>query len=162
MSGAMFHSQTFMASVADSSAPKSISIHDVVLPRTIVDAIRLTNELGETYLWVDLLCIDQDDPIEKAAEIAQMNEVYLAATATIVALCSTDANSGLPGVDEYRPPRAQRIESFEDVRLATVNPSPSDIMSRQDCTWNSRIWTMQEHLLSRRLLFLGPKQAYFS
>ena len=144
------------------SEPNSFSVQNVMLPRTIVDAIRLTNELGETYLWVDLLCIDQDDPLEKAAEIAQMNEVYLAATATIVALCSKDANSGLPGVDEYHPPRTQQIESFEGIRLATVQPSPGDIMSGKNCIWNSRLWTMQEHLLSRRLLFLGPKQAYFS
>ena len=145
-----------------SSTSKPLSVQDVALPRTIIDAIRLTNELGGTYLWVGLLCIDQGDSIEKAAEIAQMNEVYLAATATIVALCSTDANSGLPGVEEYRPPRAQRVESFDGIRLTAVNPSPSEIMSRQDCIWNNRIWTMQEHLLSRRLLFLGTKQAYFS
>ena len=144
------------------SKPDSFPVQAVVLPRTIIDAIRLTNELGETYLWVDLLCIDQDNPTEKAAEIAQMNEVYLAATATIVALCSNDANSGLPGVEEYCPPRAQRIESFEGIRFTTVYPSPSEILSRQDCTWNGRIWTMQEHLLSRRLLFLGSEQAYFS
>ena len=135
------------------SKPDSFPVLAVVLPRTIIDAIRLTNELGETYLWVDLPCIDQDSPTEKAAEIAQMNEVHLAATATIVALCSDDANSGLPGVEEYCPPRAQRIESFEGNRFTTVYPSPSEIMSRQDCTWNGRIWTMQEHLLSRRLPF---------
>jgi hypothetical protein len=38
-----------------------ISIQHLQLPRVLTDAIKLTVELGETYLWVDALCIDQEN-----------------------------------------------------------------------------------------------------
>lgn len=52
----------------------------------ITDAIVSTQNLGENYLWVDALCIDQKDSTEKAEEIKIMNVIYERAVATIVLL----------------------------------------------------------------------------
>ena len=145
-----------------SAASWSIGIHHMSLPRVIEDAIQLTNELGETYLWVDALCINQDDVEEKAVEIARMNEIYLAAIMTIVALDSDNADSGLPGVRPYNAPRALKIETIEGIRCTTVHPSLREKYAKPECKWNTRAWTFQEHLFSRRLVFLGSHQAYFS
>ena len=46
------------------------------LPQTLQDDIRLTESLGLGYLWVDPLCIIQDDDDDKAWEIGQMPLVY--------------------------------------------------------------------------------------
>ena len=35
---------------------------EVKLPATIEDAIQITSELGIRYIWVDMLCLVQDDP----------------------------------------------------------------------------------------------------
>ncbi|KIX93761.1 uncharacterized protein Z520_10385 [Fonsecaea multimorphosa CBS 102226] len=139
-----------------------VSIRHMRLPRVIQDAISLTSELGETYLWVDALCINQDDPSEKASQIAMMNEIYLGANATIVALDSDDADNGLHGVTAYSVSRTQHVETVEGVRYTPVFPSLAEKYSHPDCKWNTRAWTFQEHLLSRRIVYLGSGQVYFS
>ncbi|KAH8654296.1 hypothetical protein BGZ61DRAFT_524257 [Ilyonectria robusta] len=54
--------------------------------------------LGERYLWVDAVCMVQDDEVQMAGDIPKMDIVYGQAFATIVALEGTDADAGLPGV----------------------------------------------------------------
>jgi hypothetical protein len=54
-----------------------------LLPKTIQDAIVVTHELGLCYLWVDALCIVQDDEEEKAREISTMNRIFSEAQVTI-------------------------------------------------------------------------------
>ncbi|KAK9782648.1 putative Heterokaryon incompatibility domain-containing protein [Seiridium cardinale] len=61
------------------------------LPATIRDVIELTRHLGVRYLWVDALCIVQDDTQDWIHESAQMATVYAHAFLTISA--SSVANS---------------------------------------------------------------------
>ncbi|EXJ57817.1 uncharacterized protein A1O5_12375 [Cladophialophora psammophila CBS 110553] len=138
-------------------AGKTLAAH-----RVVRDAIELTREFDETYLWVDSFCIRQDDAHERASEIAQMNNVYASALMTIVALASDNADSGLDGVRRYSGRRCSRVEQVDGIRLTTVLPSASDIAAMPSCKWNQRAWTMQEQLFSRRILYMGAGQAYFS
>jgi hypothetical protein len=55
------------------------------LPKTFRDAIALTCRLGYRYLWVDSLCIIQDDRNDWARESAKMSEVYGSSILTIFA-----------------------------------------------------------------------------
>jgi hypothetical protein len=61
----------------------SISFED--LPRTIQDAVIVTENLGIQYLWIDALCIKQDDEEGRALEIDLMGHIYENAEVTIVA-----------------------------------------------------------------------------
>ena len=70
------------------------------LPRTVRDAITLVRRLGLRYLWVDALCLIQDDKEDVAAGIAVMDKIYERSWFTIVAACGHDADAGLPGVRE--------------------------------------------------------------
>lgn len=55
------------------------------ISNTVLDAMRVVRLLGERFLWVDCLCIVQDDVETKATQINQMWDVYAGAFATIVA-----------------------------------------------------------------------------
>ncbi|KAK3991450.1 heterokaryon incompatibility protein-domain-containing protein [Cladorrhinum sp. PSN332] len=68
------------------------------LPTTVRDAITLCRDLGVQYLWVDSICIVQDDDAHRSAQIAQMNKIYQGSILTIVCTDGTHANAGLPGV----------------------------------------------------------------
>ncbi|KAK1812461.1 hypothetical protein LTR12_013155 [Friedmanniomyces endolithicus] len=56
-----------------------------LLPRTVLDAMQVTKAAGERYLWVDSLCILQDNSEESSEQIANMDRVYGSALFTIVA-----------------------------------------------------------------------------
>ena len=68
------------------------------LPATIGDALTVVSRLGERYLWVDSLCILQDDLASLHSDIRRMDTMYSHAVATIVAPSGVNADSGLPGV----------------------------------------------------------------
>ncbi|KAK5659616.1 hypothetical protein OQA88_820 [Cercophora sp. LCS_1] len=68
-----------------------------LLPRTIQDAITLTQKLGMRYLWVDSLCLLQNDADLKRG-VNMMDHIYERAWLTVIAACGHDANAGLPGV----------------------------------------------------------------
>lgn len=54
------------------------------IPETIRDAIFIVKNLGERHLWVDALCITQDDEDEKAKVIGEMDLIYSRAELTPV------------------------------------------------------------------------------
>ncbi|EXJ63315.1 uncharacterized protein A1O5_11636 [Cladophialophora psammophila CBS 110553] len=91
------------------------------LPQTIEDAIMLTMKMQEKYLWVDALCIVQDDIKTKHSNIQRMDKVYSNALATIVCLNGKDANAGLPGV---RP--ASRKPQNIETRHSSKEPFQPD------------------------------------
>jgi tetratricopeptide (TPR) repeat protein len=87
----------------------------VMFPKTIKDAIRLAFLLGVRLLWIDAVCIVQDDPDHKARDIPNMDIIYGRAFATIVALSGDNADAGLPGVNPGSR-SVQRIETLPITR----------------------------------------------
>ncbi|OAG05243.1 heterokaryon incompatibility, partial [Paraphaeosphaeria sporulosa] len=55
------------------------------LPRTINDAISVTEALSIYYLWIDALCIQQDAGEDKDTVIANMHNIYENSFITIAA-----------------------------------------------------------------------------
>lgn len=54
------------------------------LPKPIQHALHVTRTIGERYLWVDALCIIQNDSIDIERTVYRMDEIYKGATLTIV------------------------------------------------------------------------------
>lgn len=54
------------------------------MPRLFRDACYLTLEFGGGYLWIDSLCILQDDNRDKMKEVSRMGDIYHNAECTIV------------------------------------------------------------------------------
>lgn len=55
------------------------------VPKTISDALEVTRILGMRYLWVDSLCIVQDNEEDKKVQIQRMDKIYSEATLKIIA-----------------------------------------------------------------------------
>ena len=71
------------------------------LPTTFQDAIECTRRFDVRWLWIDTLCIIQDDETDWVREAAQMGAVYTNAYLTLSAAASTDDSSGMfPDMDE--------------------------------------------------------------
>ncbi|TQV99401.1 hypothetical protein V2A60_004880 [Cordyceps javanica] len=128
------------------------------LPATIHDALRLCASIGIRYLWVDSMCIVQDDVESKMEQIKAMSSVYANAYLTLVALTSEGANSGIPRISQGR--LATKSSPFINLPCQTLikasqgaNGLPPMIHART--TWTKRAWTLQETVLSKRLLCLG-------
>ncbi|KAF4627891.1 hypothetical protein G7Y89_g10261 [Cudoniella acicularis] len=122
------------------------------IPRTIRDAMALVKLLGERYLWVDSLCIPQDDAQKKHDEIKNMATIYANASLTIIASQGQDVNFGLRGLKGISQSRNFCEKTFE------LNGSSQIVCHRQadiqleDSLWMRRGWTFQEYLFSSRAL----------
>lgn len=131
------------------------------LPRTIEDAIYLTEKLGYCYIWVDALCIVQDDPAEeKNKSLKRMDAIYNCSALTIVAASGRHADVGIPGIGLQRT-KAPHVESIDRMSISTMSPSYTDLENSHSLTWNTRGWTFQEKILAKRLLLFTDYQVYF-
>lgn len=132
---------------------------DENLPRTIADAMTVCGKLRVSYLWVDRLCIVQDDASQKHSQIAAMDVVYGAAVFTICAAAGDSSHYGLPGVrpgsQTFRRVRAE----LPGVEMEQILPDLDDCL--QDGAWIRRGWAYQELSLSTRLLLFTDWQLFF-
>jgi hypothetical protein len=65
------------------------------MPQTFQDAISTTRKLGIDYLWIDALCMLQQDADEWLREAPLMHEVYGNATLSLAAVSSMNNEQGL-------------------------------------------------------------------
>lgn len=109
------------------------------LPSTIQDAIVLLKRLGERYLWVDSLCIIQDDSKSKHENIKSMKQVYWDAAFTIIAASGEHADCGLPGVRPGTRSRKQLLCGLKPCKDLALIPDVEAAM--QISPWVKRGWT---------------------
>jgi hypothetical protein len=108
------------------------------LPRTIQDAILVTRQLGHRYLWIDSLCIVQDDVEFKSKLVDKMDLVYENAFMTLIAASGSDSNSGLPGIGTSpRTSEQQFADVSQDLRLIYARTHTALL----DMIWARRAWT---------------------
>ena len=147
--------------------------------------MQLASLLGFRYIWVDALCIIQDDPTDQSYQIGEMATIYSSASLTILAASGENSDAGLPG---FGPSSVRQYEQEEIVvqppsetnnGLSVVNTLKSyprhwdewytrGLEDADISKWSQRAWTLQEKALSRRSLtftdeqvFWSCKQAYF-
>ena len=129
------------------------------LPRTLRDTIDLVRDLGERYLWVDSLCIVQDSDKSWELNASVMDLVYGNAFFTICAADGDKPSSGLHGMDPRQRHFSQHMEDYAPgMRLMVSFLAESYI---QHSAWNTRGWTFQERLLSKRCLIFTDSRVFF-
>lgn len=133
------------------------------LPQTFRDAVLISQKLNIPYLWIDSICIIQDDPKDWQHEAAQMAAIYANAYITLAAASAEDSTEGC--VPEPLAP-STRFEALDPTTpeesggtcLAFARPLDRPSVDHDyvaHSVLSSRGWILQEMILSRRVVYLS-------
>ncbi|KAI1208529.1 heterokaryon incompatibility protein-domain-containing protein [Annulohypoxylon truncatum] len=135
------------------------------------DAVAVTKALSISYIWIDALCIVQDDRVDWERESTTMADVYRQAYITI---CTPGSSSCHQGFLERKPKSivipfkssiTPEAKGSYNVRIGGRAMASNPIAEGMDLTydelthdhssWSQRAWTFQEAVLSTRTLHFG-------
>jgi hypothetical protein len=144
---------------------KSIPVE--LLPQTIKDAFLVARSVGVRYIWIDALCIIQDDNEEWDIEAKRMGAIYANSYFTIAATCAEQSEDGF-----LRPRMLKKVAISLRVDSASKVDGNIYFRNRSDFLHDHkayvlespllrRAWVLQETLLSRRTVHFTSKQIYW-
>ncbi|KAI9774261.1 MAG: hypothetical protein M1840_004155 [Geoglossum simile] len=150
------------------------------LPRTFRDAIGLARGLGGKirYIWIDSLCIVQDDHEDWLSESAQMYEIYRNSYCNISATAAANSDKGLffprnpnhlwgdeinlntEGIPKARSKgeREQHLGLEPLIRRCTILDCSFWDREVDKAPVNMRGWVLQERLMAPRVLHFCQHQ----
>jgi hypothetical protein len=135
------------------------------LSRTFQDAIVTTRELGLRYIWIDSLCIVQDDPEDWARESGRMASIYEGAQVVLAASDAMDGHDGFlgrrsnenpsprsifQGIKDDGNPYSIRIRKGDYHRWYGDALPPRSRAQADPSPLSTRGWAFQERLLATR------------
>lgn len=133
-----------------------------ILPPCFQDIINIAHCIGIRYVWIDALCIIQDDKDDWEKESFRMADVYMNSLVTLAAASGSSTEDGLFIRHIYgKWTTALSFESrFEQNTRGVfylcsdyVEPYFTALRAKRDATWAQRGWTFQEGRLSRRIVY---------
>lgn len=137
-------------------------------PQTFIDAVIVTRHLRLRYLWVDSLCICQNDAEDWARESSRMVDVYSKAYIVVAASRADDCNKGCFHVRKDRPTviidlpggleAVHATTLFQTDQHAISSSAKGDFRAEPLST---RGWALQERVLARRIVHYNSRQLYF-
>lgn len=133
-----------------------------ILSKTFQDAFTAARSyLGVRYIWIDSLCIIQDDPQDWRAESVTMQDVYSHSFCNLSAIATSSGVHGLfppRDVDRVRPCKVETNWAGRDPD--TYIPIPKRFWDEQldFAPLARRGWVFQERWLTPRILHFSSDQ----
>jgi Heterokaryon incompatibility protein (HET) len=134
------------------------------LPQSFQDAAKVTRGLGLRYLWIDSLCILQDDLADWMTEAAGMGCIYAGSYVTIAATSAVDSTVGFLA---RRQQPYELVQTSQDGSIFSVYvrryiseddhrwmllPNGGPINGKKAHALLERGWYFQERMLANRIL----------
>ncbi|KAK8079700.1 hypothetical protein PG997_007518 [Apiospora hydei] len=129
------------------------------LPQNFRDAVMVTRGLGIMYLWIDSLCIIQDEEADWYWESARMEQVFSNAYCTIAASASRSSIEGFLGDRPAR--RCVQLQLPNEGTLYACLAIEDFNRDVERAPLSLRGWVLQERALSRRSIFFTSTQVYW-
>ena len=154
-----------LSRATESGLVKGISTDD--LPLTFQNAVEITRRLKVQYLWIDSLCIlqDQDDRSDWLEQSQSMESVYSQAFCNLAAVAASDPSQGLFHGELFesptvRLPRYIFDKDGDSVRYSIyVGARYQWEVEKAPLTY--RAWFHQERWMARRTLYFLHNQLYW-
>jgi hypothetical protein len=140
------------------------------MPKTFQETVMVCRELQIRYLWIDSLCImqDEDDLSDWSREASLMNKVYKLSHCNISASDAQDGTSGL-----FRPHDKSAMQLVK-IR-ATVKDTAGELRTKdyyieEPFYWyvnlaeshiHTRGWVVQERVMAPRVLHFARSQLFW-
>jgi hypothetical protein len=138
----------------------------------LLDAIQTTYRLGYQFIWIDCLCIYQDDLHDWHSQASNMSDIYENAVLTISALSCDNKSANRRLFSQQLPQKPQKSGIFNGQEVFfnfnnddDKHPFGVDIIQLSPRTYPSQVfpltqrgWVFQERLLSRRILHFGKHE----
>lgn len=155
--------------------PNYIAFGDVnfaIGPNLHAALFHLRRESLSRYLWIDQICINQNDKDEKLSQMQIMGEIYSKAQSVLIWLGKADEQSDLAmQLFPILVKQVQHEEEISDLRQANERPVSFDEWTGRLGTsiwklflnsWFGRVWTLQEAALGREAeVWCGTKSFPF-
>jgi hypothetical protein len=132
------------------------------------DAIKIAHGMKIPYLWIDSLCIIQNSRKDWETESSKMAQYYQNAKVTISGLASPSADYGILGLRRHDAKIARldtpkgdvfvRLQLEDTVSVISDNVWSSTRPNVNYMPLNERAWTLQERVLSSRILHFSGEQ----
>ncbi|KAK4161233.1 heterokaryon incompatibility protein-domain-containing protein [Cladorrhinum sp. PSN259] len=154
-------------------------IQESEMPAVLRDAIHVTRALSIPYLWIDALCILQDDVSDWEQQCQDMDKIYGNAYATLCAASSTSCVEGflsqrgptirMPFYSQLQP----NISGSYQLQFKYAIPLGCGVywlseahqstysMDKEFPPWSQRGWVLQEQILSTRQVIFGNSNVHF-
>ncbi|PMD20119.1 HET-domain-containing protein [Hyaloscypha hepaticicola] len=169
------NSEAQLKTTTDSLPDRLFGIDKNEMTAVLRDAVQITKSLSINYLWVDALCILQDDISDWERQCVNMDKIYGNAHITLRAESSRSFNEGFLSQKGRRitlPFQSSLLHSkkgllciqFKYVESAHRNrTSDSDILysDYRLSRLSNRGWAFQETVLSIRVLMFGHANVHF-
>lgn len=115
---------------------------DLQITRSAFNALRRLRRQNQTRrVWIDGLCINQQDQAEKEVVVKRMRDIYSSATEVVIWLGEADAE-----VDRY-------LDDYACWKQSETRPArgiPYDFISLLKRPWFTRKWVLQEAILAQQ------------
>jgi hypothetical protein len=141
-------------------------VDDSNFPKTFTNAIVVCRHLGIRFLWIDSLCIIQDDESDWKTQSERMGDIYANATLTISAVVGEDSDSVLfvdrdplktyPCTLSFQYPKEDGLVT-QGAFLTCL-----DSYLPRIAYLDTRGWTFQEKYLSPRTLHFSKTEMYWT